>query len=352
MMPSPEAALHGKAQWPRCAQHLWLHSQGWDLCYITGSSALVILPLLLYSVVGQSATFVNVFIAGVIGGPHMYATFFRTFLDRSFRRHHRRVLLGSLSIPLVVIVCALWHFQLLITVFFFWASMHVLHQIAYILVCYDYQRSQSPQRWERYIDYAVIFSSLFPFASYRFIHDEFSIGNTLLLYPAFLKTAIIFYAISGFFSVALGLFIWKTWREVVRGTAHYPKLALMVVTLTAALFITSYSGAKLEIAFQGFNTWHSVQYLALTWHISTRRRQRGEIESPFLHWLATPRVSHFGVFYSLNGALTGIALLLIGTVFWFSGLPFEHCYYIVVLSFLLIHYCHDHVLFTQFEACR
>jgi hypothetical protein len=43
------------------------------------------------------------------------------------------------------------------------------------------------------------------------------------------------------------------------------------------------------------------------------------------------------------------ALLLIGGVFWLSGLTFEHSYYIVVLSFLLMHYCHDHVLFTQVE---
>ncbi len=32
------------------------------------------------------------------------------------------------------------------------------------------------------------------------------------------------------------------------------------------------------------------------------------------------------------------------------GLSFDQCYYVVVLSFLLMHYLHDHVLFTQPEA--
>ena len=29
------------------------------------------------------------------------------------------------------------------------------------------------------------------------------------------------------------------------------------------------------------------------------------------------------------------------------GLSFDQCYYVVVLSFLLIYYLHDHVLLTQ-----
>ena len=130
---------------------------------------------------------------------------------------------------------------------------------------------------------------------------------------------------------------------------HYPKILLMATTIGLAFFITSYSGRRLEIAFQGFNTWHSFQYLALTWYIHTLRQQRGEIEGRYMPWLSRSRANHFGYFYGINAACTLGALLLIGGVFWFSGLTFEHSYYIVVLSFLLMHYCHDHVLFMQVE---
>ena len=54
------------------------------------------------------------------------------------------------------------------------------------------------QRWARFIDYAVVFSSLYPLASYKFIYDEFSIGETRLLYPEMLRTPIVCYTISGF----------------------------------------------------------------------------------------------------------------------------------------------------------
>ena len=347
-MNTPAAALSRKAPGDGREHGLWLHSKQWDLLYITGSRVLVVLPLMLYAVVGHSALFVNLFIAGVIGGPHMYATFFRTLLDPSIRQRHRLLVIGSLGIPVLVVAGAVWAFQLLMTLFFFWASIHVLHQIAYILECYERKQHGHPQRWSLVIDYAVVFSSLYPFASYRFIHDDFYIGKTLLLYPDMLKTPIVCYTVSGFFAFALLLFIGKTIREIQQGTVHYPKILLMVTTIGLAFFITSYSGNRLEIAFQGFNTWHSFQYLALTWYINTLRKQRGTIEARGMPWLSNLGASRLSCFYGLNVACTLGALLLIGVVFRLSGLTFEHSYYIVVLSFLLIHYCHDHVLFTQF----
>lgn len=347
-MNTPEAVLGRTTQGTLWEQGPWLHSKRWDLLYITGSGILVVLPLLLYEIAGNSATFVNLFIAGVIGGPHMYATFFRTLLDTSFRQRHRLLVLGSLGIPVLVVASAIWHFQLLITVFFFWASVHVLHQIAYILECYSRKRDGAHQHWSRLIDYAVVFSCLYPLASYRFIHDEFSIGSTLLLYPDMLKTPLVCYLISGFFALAFLLFLGKTLAEISHGTVHYPKVVLIITTVGLACLITSYSGPKLEIAFQGFNTWHSFQYLALAWYSNRLRQQRGAIDSPFMQWLSSPGVSRFGCFYGINVALTLGALLLIGGVVGLSGLTFEHSYYIVVLSFLLVHYCHDHVLFSQF----
>lgn len=326
----------------------WLRSPVWDVCCITGSSILVVIPLLLYEWFGTSATFVNLCIAGVIGGPHMYATFFRTTFDPTFRRQHRYLMLTSCAIPGLVIVCGLWHFRLLITIFFFWASIHVLHQIIYLLGCYDRTQGRAYSAWSRTIDSVVVMSSLYPLAAYRFLHDEFSIGGTLLLYPTILKTPLVYYAIASVFLLACVLFLGKTITEIRQGSAHYPKIALILTTVFLALLITSYTDRRLEIAFQGFNTWHSFQYLALTWYVTTLRQQRGEIEAPLLRrFAATGRFRHF---YGVNVLLALGALLLIAVVTGVTGMTFQQSYYIVVLSFLLVHYYHDHVLFTAFDA--
>jgi len=57
-------------------------------------------------------------------------------------------------------------------------------------------------------------------------------------------------------------------------------------------------------------------------------------------------------YYFFNVSLTAGAVGVIALLIYFSpvlGLSFDQCYYIVVLSFLLMHYLHDHLLFTKPE---
>lgn len=352
-MATHDALMDERARWADWGEGPWLRSPSWDLGFLTLSGVLVVIPLILFEFMGRSAMFINLFVAGVIGGPHMYVTFFRTALDPSFRRHHPLVMMISGLIPVLVIACAVWHFQLLITLFFFWASIHVLHQITYILECYDRRQPSGLLQWSKLIDYAVVFSCLFPLATYKFIYNSFYIGETPLLYPDMLKTPLVFYAVTAFFVLALLLFVIKTVIEIRHGAVHYPKLLLILTTVCLALLITSYSGSQLEIAFQGFNTWHSFQYMALTWYILLLRQpyDRHGSGSKIMSWLNdTVDRKRFWHFFAPNLMLTALALMVIWGVVGLSGLGFERSYYIVVLSVLLVHYFHDHVLFTKFDA--
>ncbi len=354
-MATHDALMDEHARWAGWGEGPWLRSPSWDLCFLTLSGVLVVIPLILFELMGHSAMFIHLFVAGVIGGPHMYATFFRTALDPSFRRRHPLVLVISGMLPVLVICGAVWHFQLLITLFFFWASIHVLHQITYILECYDRKQPSGLLRWSKVIDYAVVFSCLFPLATYKFIHGSFYIGDTQLLYPEFLKTPLVFYAVTAFFVLAVLLFVIKTAMEIRHGAVHYPKLVLILTTVILALIITSYSGSQLEIAFQGFNTWHSFQYMALTWYILLLRQPRAPqpSDSRVMSWLNdTVEHKRFWHFFAPNLMLTALALVVIWAVVGLTGIGFERGYYIVVLSVLLIHYFHDHVLFTKFAHLR
>src|SRR2546422_6222031 len=91
------------------SERLWLNNKTWDLTFISLSAALVVLPFVAYEafkyllaneaflsalgvdqadVLDVSRNIVNGMIALFIGGPHMYATYTRTFLDQDFRKHH------------------------------------------------------------------------------------------------------------------------------------------------------------------------------------------------------------------------------------------------------------------------
>ena len=48
----PSTAMGGTMSAVSCNRSLWLHSKRWDLAYLTGSGVLVVIPLILYELIG------------------------------------------------------------------------------------------------------------------------------------------------------------------------------------------------------------------------------------------------------------------------------------------------------------
>ncbi|SRR5579883_2072890 len=332
---------------------LWLRSKAWDLTWISGSVLLVSVPYASYYL-GQAIGFnpddarnaVNMMVAFLIGGPHMYATHLRSTLDPEFRERHRSIYAAAIIIPALVIYFGYYHFLFLLTFFFLWASVHVLHQIIYIVDCYNGRASKTLNWKSRAIDYGVVLTALYPIATYRFVHGTFKVGENTLYFPDMLKVDATWWFVSALFAGALALYIMKTWREFRSGQGNIPKTVLIGVTVIAS-FITPIFH-ELDVAFQGMNTWHSFQYLGLTWYVNRLRYDRGE--SPKVISLFS-RPGEWWRYYGFNVVLNVTALSLIGSLLLtrsYTGLSFDQCYYIVVLCFLLTHYYHDHILFTEY----
>ncbi|HLX11486.1 MAG TPA: hypothetical protein VKS81_01610 [Bacteroidota bacterium] len=359
------------AQPVTATEQQWLRSRRWDLTFVSLSAVLVAVPILTYMFANQATSSINAVLAAVgihytwdddasrnlvnglialfIGGPHMYATYTRTALDSGFTHKHKLFMGLSLLIPVGVIILGVNYFQLLITFFFFWASIHIMHQMAFIMECYNKKAKSTLTPMSRIIDYSVVFSSLYPIATYKFVHEEFWIGSNKIFFPEFLKTDYLFYFVSAFFAAAVIMFIWKTVNEIREGTVNYPKVLLMSLTVVVAFFIPAFK--NLDVAFQGFNAWHSFQYLGLTYYINTLRHERGEIGTKFIDHMSESGKSWR--YYFFNVGLTLMAVSVIAVLIYFKsslGLSFDQCYYIVVLSFLLMHYLHDHLLFTHPEV--
>jgi hypothetical protein len=133
---------------------------------------------------------------------------------------------------------------------------------------------------------------------------------------------------------------------------HWPKTLFIACTVTAAFFVPALG--NLDTSFQGFNVWHSFQYLALTWMLNNLREEKGYLEhSPFVKRLSEDGSARR--YYMFNIALTAADVLLAGAIFavLYFGLDmafdyaFDRAYYIAVLSFLWIHYFFDHYLFVK-----
>src|SRR5207245_11633822 len=118
----------------------WIRSRRFDLLFLTASGVLVFFPYLSYGLlqrlgasVETSSLIVGLAVTLLVGGPHMYSTYLRTALEPRFRDPYGVLAyLPMLVIPALVIVGALHAFLLLLTFFFFWASIHVTHQAQWI----------------------------------------------------------------------------------------------------------------------------------------------------------------------------------------------------------------------------
>jgi hypothetical protein len=359
----------------KMAQGKWIYNRRWDLIFISLSVVLVPIPYISWILMRDvfrvesdaGRQVVNMLIAGLIGGPHMYATFTRTALDTNFRQKYSKFVWSSLLIPMVVITLALSNLTLLLTIFFFIASIHVLHQIVFVIESYNQKERAAVEAkstlspLSRAVDYAVVLTSLYPIAAYRIaITQDFSIGPTHLndIIPSLFEQPWVFYLAATAFGVSAVAFIIKSAIELRSGNAHLPKIIFITLTGIASFIVPSLG--NLDTAFQGMNVWHSFQYLALTWYVNRLRADRGELDRTPL----VKRISEDGksrVFYGFNLALTLGTVVIIGIVFLILNLAvggkwaeasfaLETSYYIGVLSFLWIHYYHDHFLFTKTDA--
>src|SRR3972149_3934537 len=175
---------------------LWLKDRRWDLTFISLSITLVASPYLLYLVLMQlprlvtplaaaagttpddlSRNAINLLVALLVGGPHMYSTLTRTALGVDFAKRHRASLSSSLLIPELVVLLAVGNLSLLLTVFFFWASIHVLHQIIFITDLYSQRQISRLTRFSRLSDYALILTCLYPLAAGRIASGTFVLGT-------------------------------------------------------------------------------------------------------------------------------------------------------------------------------
>lgn len=353
--------LPGTAPPALTRQGRWLVSPSYDLAFITFSAVLILFPHLTYVALGKNI-YVDLTVTLLIGGPHLFATYTMTFMEPRFRQRYPKYTWGALLLPPLIVTLAVVNLTLLVTLFFFWASVHVIHQVAYVTDAY---RMKDPRGWSwsgRIIDYGLLMTALYPIATQKLIRGEFVTGGRVLLFPEFLKQDWVALPVWAAFLFFAGAFVVKSVREAREGRLHLGKTLL--IGLSAALFFVTPLLANLDVAFQGLNTWHSFQYLAVVLYLNRYRAQKGLIGSELVE-----RVSHRGwTLYAMCLGFTMLAALMyfltLNTVIrldaFETGGPFnmilvgriyagQHffSFYSVILSCLLVHYYFDHFVFLQ-----
>jgi len=312
------------------------------------------------------AMFINLGCAFLIGGPHMYATFTMTLAEREFRESHPLLLRAAMLVPFLVVFLAVTRIELLMMLFFAWASVHVVHQLTYIVWQYQERAGSAAgvPPWSRAIDFALAVSCLYPIATWRIlapqgavlalpfgldVHAGFPIGavDIATVIPAMLQGQLwiagVVWAV--FLGAALAFIVRTAW-EFAHGRIVWPRTLLLALTAPIAFVVPTVE--NLDIALQGLNLWHSTQYLGLVYLINAHRKDRGEVSNPLVAWM-----SGFGngtVYYGFVVLVSIAAGGLIGLLHFGLGMPMLQVYYSVLLSALWVHYLWDHAVFTRVSA--
>jgi hypothetical protein len=329
----------------------WIYKPAWDLPVLIFSALLVPLPFLVAWIAHQTGVIqpqhavdlINITVAALVGGPHLFSTATYTILDGKFRTRHPRYAAFALLLPVLVVLLGVYQYTLLITFFFSWASLHVLHQIMYLTDCYRTRNPALEPRWARLVDYGLILTGLYPIGLYKLSLRQFHVGGVLLPYPDWLRALHLPEVAGVFFAGCLLLWIGKTVVEFREGRGSIPKTLLIAVTTVVSFFLPM--GSNLDVLFQGYNTWHSFQYLFLLWLINRLRDQRGELENPLVQSLV--RRDSMKLYYACFLGATAVLVVLTLFVRAITPLSADQSYFVVVLSVLLMHYYFDHFLFSH-----
>lgn len=383
----------------------WIHSPGWDKKWIIFPALLAPVPPLVYYLsmfllarytsmdaaarVGAAEDIVSLFVMVLVGGPHVWVTFTRTWLHPEFRRREKYWYFASFAVVPIVATMALsseFTRKLLLTGFFFIASLHIIHQLSYVIRFYQ-DRDKVKQPWRsRLIDIGAVLFPLYPVATFRMVmvnensmafawatqwfgadtaqQLKFNIGRAHPILPDFILSDWFWMANTLAFVVATSLWAVKATREHRAGTLQKPKFMLICAAIGVGLFCPLLP--NLDSSFQGFNLWHSLQYIALTWFITRVQISKRRKLSPLVKWLANDEKS--GTKY--YGVAFGIVLAIIGVIFFaavvisnaqgvgmFAGSgevgAFNYrpgavlqAYYLLGFGLLLTHYFHDFFLFN------
>jgi len=332
-----------------------------DLTFITFSAALILFPQVSYRFLGSNIG-VDLLVTMLIGGPHLFATYTMTLMEPDFRARYPRYSKGAALLPILIVVLAATNLTLLVTIFFFWASVHVIHQAAYVADAY---RLKDPRGWSwfsRIVDYGLLMTCMYPVASGKLMRGDFETGGRTLLFPEFLKLGFLPTLLWVAFGVFATLFVTKTVREILARRFHGPKTLHMTVATT--LFLVTPTLSNLDVAFQGLNVWHSFQYLAIVLYLNRLRSERGFIRSRFVDGVSRRgwRLYALCLAFTLGAGLLFLGVLALvvrlgvfetgarmGSLLQGSVYADQHyfAFYSVVLSFLLIHYYFDHFIFLH-----
>ena len=404
---SGQAALFDVAPQLDTSRQGWIWTASWDKRWIIFTALLAPIPVCVFyfcihvltrhmgvsqaDAKGIAEDLTSLFVMALAGGPHVWVTFTRTYLNANFKARHKFwYWSGFLVLPFVATMgtYSTTTRTILMTGFFFLASLHIVHQLSYVVRFYHDRDGARPSLASRLMDFGAVIFPLYPVSTFRMVmcnessmawkwavsyfgsasaaeEWKFHIGRVQPMLPDFILHDWFWMANLAGLLTFTGIWAIKSWREYGEGRLHMPKFMLICCAIGVGLFAPLWP--NLDSSFQGFNLWHSIQYIALTWFITRRMTNEGDHTNNLMRWLggegqkgAKYYAFGLGMFVLVISIMLLIATVLVVSqgVGYFQGVGESteahyrpgavlQSYYLLGFGLLLTHYYHDFFFFTR-----
>jgi hypothetical protein len=354
-MTPPEAApaLALPAPGVAPAEGRWIRDLVFDWTFFLGSTFLVFLVAGLFSVkpggtnlleLTGAAAALNLVIPVLLGGPHIFFSVVRTYMDVDFKREHRTLLRMTPHLVAFSMIYLVFHgfHQVVVNVVLYSAVFHGAAQLAHIGLRY---RMKAGRRTLDAAGVAYLVACLagplyFVSGAVRereMVFVGYEIWRGLAPDAVYWGAGIV---------AALAAAYWLADlvnHRLAGGRVNWRETAILAATTGAFWFLANLR--DLDTTFQAYNAWHSIQALGIMWFAMNAKWRGGKIRGPkqsaFCRDGAFKKTYLWGVVFSV-----GIGLLVIlFSNFQVANLTGSPFYFIFAVTVLLNHHVLDYWLF-------
>jgi hypothetical protein len=332
----------------------WIRDLAYDWGFLLGSTLLVFLIAGLFAAKGGDANILRIegaastldlVIPVLLGGPHIFFSLVRTYMDVDFKREHRQLLRISPHLVAFGMMYLAFHqyVQVAANIVLYSAVFHGAAQLAHIGMRYRAKSGREP--WDvggKAFLVACLVGPLYFVTRAVDSRETFAfIGQPIFkaLAPGWFV-----WATGGVALVACAYWLADTVNHVrTGGRANWREGTILLATQGAFWFLTTVD--DLDVSFQAYNAWHSVQAFGIMWVAMNAKWRSGKIRGPKQARFC--RDGAFGTTYlwAVGFSVTIGALVLLFSNFSMTDLPRSPFYFVFAVTVLLNHHVLDYWLF-------
>ena len=353
MTPPPDAASTAVALPAPGPANRWIRDLAFDWTFLLGSTGLVFLVAAVFTAksggtnileVSGASEALNLVIPILLGGPHIFFSLVRTYMDVDFKREHRQLLRVSPHVvAFLMIYLTVWQHQaVVVNIVLYSAVFHGAGQLAHIGLRYRMKSGRGPYDAGGVAFLLATMLGPLYFLSWAVHSREFVfVGQPI--FKALAPTWLLWVSGGGALIAAAYWLADTLNRAVARQGVNWREAAIFVATQGAFWFLANLD--QLDVTFQAYNAWHSVQAFGIMWFAMNSKWRSGKVRGPKQTRFCRDGAFGFtllcGILFSLFIGLMVLAF----TNFQWAQLGTSPFYFIFAVTVLLNHHVLDYWLF-------